>query len=176
MPCSKSTKEAGSNRPFGEWTTVFPDAAMTLAAVDRLVHHAVILEMNVQSYRQRSAAIRQKQRPSSDSKGDTKQKETTGHPNCRAISHFICQPWRAQVMLWGCSSSPKPMPPRYRAVFNQEGELSAVIELRRRFPGVTDNAKARACARSIAGWTPLPAQLRPVTRLRPRKRANQQAS
>ena len=64
-----------SNRPFGEWTTVFPDAAMTLAAVDRLVHHAVILEMNVQSYRQRSAAIRQKQRPSSDSKGDTKQKE-----------------------------------------------------------------------------------------------------
>jgi hypothetical protein len=32
-----------------------------------------------------------------------------------------------------------------RAVFNQEGELSAAIELRRRFPGVTDNAKARAC-------------------------------
>jgi hypothetical protein len=56
-----------------------------------------------------------------------------------------------------------------RAVFNQEGELSAAIELRRRFPGVTDNAKARACARSIAGWTPLPAQPPPVTRLRPRK-------
>ena len=45
-----------------------------------------------------------------------------------------------------------------RAVFNEEGELSAVIELRRRFPGVTDNAKARTCARSIAGWTPLPAR------------------
>jgi hypothetical protein len=56
-----------------------------------------------------------------------------------------------------------------RAVFNQEGELSAAIELRRRFPGVTDNAKARACARSIAGWTPLPAQPRPVTRLRSRR-------
>jgi hypothetical protein len=56
-----------------------------------------------------------------------------------------------------------------RAVFNEEGELSAVIELRRRFPGVTDNAKARTCARSIAGWTPLPAQLRPVTELRPRR-------
>jgi hypothetical protein len=56
-----------------------------------------------------------------------------------------------------------------RAVFNQEGELSAAIELRRRFPGVTDNAKARACARNIAGWTPLQAQRRPVTRLRPRK-------
>jgi hypothetical protein len=52
-----------------------------------------------------------------------------------------------------------------RAVFTQEGELSAAIELRRRFPGITDNAKARECARSIAGWTPLPVQPRPVTRL-----------
>jgi hypothetical protein len=56
-----------------------------------------------------------------------------------------------------------------RAIFEKEGELSAAIELRRRFPGVTDNAKARACARSIAGRTPLPVQPRPVTRLRPRK-------
>jgi DNA replication protein DnaC len=51
-----------SNQPFGEWTSVFPDAAMTLAAVDRLVHHAVILEMNVESYRRRSATTRQRQR------------------------------------------------------------------------------------------------------------------
>src|SRR5271165_2624971 len=43
-----------------------------------------------------------------------------------------------------------------RAVFDQEGELSAAIELRRRFPGITDNAKARACARTIAGWKPPP--------------------
>jgi hypothetical protein len=53
-----------------------------------------------------------------------------------------------------------------RAVFYKEGELSAVIELRRRFPGITDNAKARECARSIAGWTPRPAS---VTRLHPRR-------
>jgi hypothetical protein len=52
-----------------------------------------------------------------------------------------------------------------RAVFDQEGELSAAIELRRRFPGIADNAKARACARSIAGWTPLAARPRPVTGL-----------
>jgi hypothetical protein len=56
-----------------------------------------------------------------------------------------------------------------RATFDQEGELSAAIELRRRFPGITDNTEARACARSIAGWKPLPPQLRPVTWLRPRK-------
>jgi hypothetical protein len=30
-----------------------------------------------------------------------------------------------------------------RAAFEQDGELSAAIELRRRFPGITDNAKAR---------------------------------
>jgi hypothetical protein len=58
-----------------------------------------------------------------------------------------------------------------RAVFDQEGELSAAIELRRRFPGVTDNAKARSCARTIVGWKRMPLQPRPVTRLRPRKRS-----
>jgi DNA replication protein DnaC len=37
-----------ANQPFGEWGKVFPDQAMTLAAIDRLVHHATILEMNVE--------------------------------------------------------------------------------------------------------------------------------
>ena len=56
-----------------------------------------------------------------------------------------------------------------RAIFEQEGELSAAIELRRRFPGVTDNTRARACARTIAGWQPLPAPgSATVTRLKPR--------
>lgn len=49
-----------ANQPFGEWNRVFPDPAMTLAAVDRLVHHATIFEMNVESYR-RCAAIDRKQ-------------------------------------------------------------------------------------------------------------------
>ena len=44
-----------ANQPFGEWGKVFPDPAMTLAAVDRLVHHAIIFEMNVESYRRRQA-------------------------------------------------------------------------------------------------------------------------
>jgi DNA replication protein DnaC len=34
---------------------VFGDATMTLAAIDRLVHHATILEMNVESYRRKQA-------------------------------------------------------------------------------------------------------------------------
>ncbi len=56
-----------------------------------------------------------------------------------------------------------------RDTFEREGELSAAIELRRRFPGIADNARARDCARTIAGWTPLPAPPAKVVRLRPRK-------
>jgi hypothetical protein len=64
-----------------------------------------------------------------------------------------------------------------RTFFEQEGELSAAIEVRRLFPGITDNVEARACARTIAGWTPRPAaacQITPIrlrrSRARPMKR------
>jgi hypothetical protein len=58
-----------------------------------------------------------------------------------------------------------------RRVFEEEGELSAMIELRRRFPGIIDNAAARVQVRIIAGWAPLPPTLpRHVTRLRGSRR------
>jgi hypothetical protein len=47
-----------------------------------------------------------------------------------------------------------------RAVYQQHGELSAAVELCRRFPGITDNAQARECARTIAGWKPMSLPLR----------------
>ena len=40
--------------PFAQWDRIFPDQA-TAAAVDRLVHHATIFEINNQSYRCRAA-------------------------------------------------------------------------------------------------------------------------
>jgi DNA replication protein DnaC len=49
-----------ANQPFGEWGKIFPDPAMTLASIDRLVHHATILEMNVESYRRRAALDRKR--------------------------------------------------------------------------------------------------------------------
>jgi hypothetical protein len=59
-----------------------------------------------------------------------------------------------------------------RTAYEQEGEMSAAVELRRLFPGITDNAAARECARSIASWAPLPAAACQITRLRlPRSRA-----
>jgi hypothetical protein len=55
-----------------------------------------------------------------------------------------------------------------RAVYEQRGEFAAAVELRRRFPGISDNAQARECARAIAGWKPLAAL--PLRRVRlPRK-------
>jgi len=53
--------------------------------------------------------------------------------------------------------------------FFDEGELSAAIELRRRFLGITDNENARMCARTIAGWKPLSETPGTVTPLRPGK-------
>lgn len=44
-----------ANQPFSGWEAIFPDKAMTVAAIDRLVHHATIFEMNVESYRRRTA-------------------------------------------------------------------------------------------------------------------------
>jgi hypothetical protein len=56
-----------------------------------------------------------------------------------------------------------------RTAYEQGGELSAAVELRRLFPGIIDNENARLCARSIASWQPLPVQPakpRPVNRRR----------
>src|SRR6266487_4396985 len=51
-----------ANQPFGEWGKIFPDQAMTVAVVDRLVHHATIFEMNVESFRRKAALARNQRR------------------------------------------------------------------------------------------------------------------
>jgi len=40
-----------SNLPFSQWEKIFKDPMTTAAAIDRLVHHSIILELNVPSYR-----------------------------------------------------------------------------------------------------------------------------
>jgi DNA replication protein DnaC len=44
-----------SNLPFSGWEAIFKDAMTTAAAIDRLVHHSVILELNLPSYRAEQA-------------------------------------------------------------------------------------------------------------------------
>lgn len=47
-----------ANQPFSAWDTIFADSMMTVAAIDRLVHHALIVEIQSQSYRKQAAAAR----------------------------------------------------------------------------------------------------------------------
>jgi DNA replication protein DnaC len=51
-----------SNHPFSAWDSIFPDNMMAVAAVDRLVHHADIIELTGESYRKRAQADRKKER------------------------------------------------------------------------------------------------------------------
>ncbi len=44
-----------SNLPFSKWEQIFKDPMTTAAAIDRLVHHSVILELNLPSYRMQTA-------------------------------------------------------------------------------------------------------------------------
>ncbi|MCK5655081.1 MAG: IS21-like element helper ATPase IstB [Candidatus Aureabacteria bacterium] len=47
-----------SNLPFSKWENIFKDPMMTAAAVDRIVHHSVIIELNIDSYRMDTAKKR----------------------------------------------------------------------------------------------------------------------
>jgi hypothetical protein len=49
-----------SNLAFSGWETIFKDPMTTATAIDRLVHHSVILELNVPSYRAEQAKRRVK--------------------------------------------------------------------------------------------------------------------
>ena len=51
-----------SNLPFSQWEKIFKDPMTTAAAIDRLVHHSVILEINVESYRLEKAKKRRENR------------------------------------------------------------------------------------------------------------------
>ena len=81
-----------ANQPFGDWNKVFPDPAMTIAAVDRLVHHSIIFEMNVESYRRRTAVERNAASPTpshlqtADSPARKKSRATTSSDNQKPLA------------------------------------------------------------------------------------------
>lgn len=47
-----------ANQPFSQWDQIFTDSMMTVAAIDRLIHHAAIFEIQAPSFRKRAAAKR----------------------------------------------------------------------------------------------------------------------
>jgi DNA replication protein DnaC len=44
-----------SNQPFSHWDQIFPDTMMTVAAIDRIIHHATIIEIEGDSYRRKQS-------------------------------------------------------------------------------------------------------------------------
>ena len=59
-----------SNLPFSKWEQIFKDPMTTAAAIDRLIHHSVIIELNIPSYRLDEA--KQKQAKSTRSENGLK--------------------------------------------------------------------------------------------------------
>jgi len=67
-----------SNQPFSEWENVFSTSAMTVAAVDRLVDHSTLIQINGESYRRRRA-----RRASGQAKSDSSPRPGDNHPPTR---------------------------------------------------------------------------------------------
>lgn len=44
-----------ANQPFSMWDHIFPDTMMTVAAIDRIIHHATIIEIAGESYRKKQS-------------------------------------------------------------------------------------------------------------------------
>ena len=63
-----------SNLVFGEWERIFKDPMTTAAAIDRVVHHATILEMTGPSVRAEQARARLGITPSADA--ETREKKS----------------------------------------------------------------------------------------------------
>ena len=68
-----------SNLVFSQWDRIFQDPLTTAAAIDRLVHHAIILEMTGSSFRTEQAKERQQPAPHTDS--DTSTEDETQDPH-----------------------------------------------------------------------------------------------
>ena len=57
-----------SNLPFSKWEQIFKDPKDTAAAIDPLVHHSVILELNIESYRMQVATKNKSKKPDGPAK------------------------------------------------------------------------------------------------------------
>ena len=70
-----------ANQPFSAWDSVFPDPGMTVATIDRLVHHSTIFELRkVESYRGKQAARQQKIQRDNDKANRRRQSSSDNHP------------------------------------------------------------------------------------------------
>ena len=71
-----------SNLPFSKWEAIFKDAMMTAAAIDRLVHHSVIIELNIPSYRVEHAKKNQQAESQGERRMSRRAQNTTQEESC----------------------------------------------------------------------------------------------
>jgi len=67
----RGTVMLSSNLPFSKWEQIFKDPMTTAAAIDRLVHHSIILELNLTSYRLEASKMKPDTPPETPSKSQT---------------------------------------------------------------------------------------------------------
>ncbi len=152
-----------ANQPFGEWGKVFPDPAMTLAAIDRLVHHSTIFEMNVESYRRRTAINRQRGpgRPPSRATPKTLKKILardnhhrhhhfaaipTRHPDCRR--HLIQIVALDVALRLGCEATKDRTGDYFGAIAREMSESAERHSLK----DASNNARLAVLASSCLPW------------------------
>jgi len=58
-----------SNLPFSKWEQIFKDPMNAAVAIDRLVHHSVILGLNIESYRMEVAKKNKRKKPDGPARG-----------------------------------------------------------------------------------------------------------
>jgi hypothetical protein len=93
-----------SNLPFSQWERIFKDPTTTAAAVDRLVHHSVIIELNLESYRLK----------------ESKKQKTEAGDASTTTTHKKAHPNRPTTMKNLKNSSIVPHTPANKGTINRE--------------------------------------------------------
>jgi DNA replication protein DnaC len=100
-----------SNLPFSQWERIFKDPTTTAAAVDRLVHHSVIIELNLESYRLKES---KKQKAASG------EASKTTHPVSTTITHKNTHQNSTTTTKSPKNSSITPHTPAHKGTKNRE--------------------------------------------------------
>lgn len=93
-----------TNKPFAEWSEVFPNAACVVSLVDRLVHRAEVISIEGESYRLKEARERNEARIR---QRKTRKPAAKKGPTSRA-AHRCCLPGAGMACRSSCPTTGRP--------------------------------------------------------------------
>src|SRR5271166_801507 len=114
-----------SNLAFSKWESIFKDAMMTAAAIDRLVHHSVIIELNIPSYRVEEAKKNQEAESQAEDECGNDGAATKNERGRAVEMTGLWKAWKAESRLPTLSTSPLEISPT-------AGEIPTFPQPRRR--------------------------------------------